>query len=449
MTTHFDLLVLGGGSGGIATARKAASYGAHVGLIEKGDLGGTCVNLGCVPKKIMWYAAQLAEAYQQGADYGFHLDMPKLNFATLVAHRTAHIKKLNSIYQEHLEKSKVTLIKGQASFVDPHSIKVNDQLYSAKHIVIATGASPKQMTIPGSEFSINSDGFFDLTHLPKKAAIIGGGYIAIELASILRQFGTEVKILLRGDKPLRNFDTLISDTVSSHFSAEGIDILKNCEVTQIEHNKNDKLTVYCKNKESIAQLDTVLFAIGRQPNTQDLNLNAAQIKTNDSGHIITDQWETTNLAHIYAIGDVTGKKPLTPVAIAAGKYLATRLFDGKTDAHLDYDNIPSVIFSHPPIGTVGLSEQAAIETYGKHAIKTYQTEFNPLLYAIGTKKNPTKMKLVTLQETGKIIGCHLIGLAADEILQGFAVAIKMGATKSDFDQTVAIHPTSAEELVLM
>ena len=449
MTTHFDLLVLGGGSAGIATARKAASYGAKVALVEKSHLGGTCVNVGCVPKKIMWHAAQLSEAYQHGAEYGFQLDVPHLNFATLVAHRNAHIKKLNLIYAENLEKSNVTYIKGQAAFTHSNIIKVNGELYTASHIVIATGSSPKIPTIPGQEFGINSDGFFDLNHLPQNVVIVGGGYIAIELASILQQLGSMVKVLLRGDKPLRKFDSLISDTVLKTFAKQGIEVIKNCEVTHIKRDGNNKLTAYCKDKTNITDLDTLLFAIGRQPNTHDLNLKAAQINTNDSGHIITDKWETTNVSHIYAVGDVTGKKPLTPVAIAAGRHLAQRIFGGISGSYLDYDNIPSVIFSHPPIGTVGLSEQEAIEHFGESALKIYQSEFNPLFYALSENKNLTKIKLITLKDSGKIIGCHLIGLAADEILQGFAVAIKMGATKDDFDQTVAIHPTSAEELVLM
>ncbi len=449
MAKHVNLLVIGGGSGGLAAAKKAAFYGASVALIEMGRLGGTCVNVGCVPKKMMWYTGEIADAYHRGPAYEFKHGDLRFDFEKLVTRREQFIAKLNLLYQQQLQQSGVQYIKGVAVFSDAHTVIVNHDTYTADHIIIATGCCPDSPSIKGTEFSINSDGFFALKQQPKKMAIIGAGYVAIELASVLKQLGSEVKLLIRYDKPLRHFDPMISDSLIEIMTAQGIQLLPHHQVTEITRDTQGQLTIHCHDNEIVSGIDSALFAIGRHPRTEKLNLPAAKIKTDKVGFITTDKWEATNIPHIYAIGDITGKKLLTPVAIAAGKHLATRIFGGEKKAHLDYHNIPTVIFSHPPIGTVGLSEQEAIQQYGRDQLSIYQTQFTSLYYALSDQKIPSRMKLITLKESGKVIGCHLIGLGSDEILQGFAVAIKMGATKKDLDDTVAIHPTNAEELVLM
>lgn len=444
---EFDLLVIGGGSGGLAVAKKAASYGATVALVEANHIGGTCVNRGCVPKKMMWYAGEIAEAYRLAQGYGFQYHDVNINFETLVTNRQEHIAKINQVYEKQLQDQHICYIRGSAQFVNAHTIKVNDESYTAHHIVIATGCYPSQPSIKGAEFGIDSDGFFNLRLQPKKVAIHGAGYIAVELAMILNQLGSDVTLLIRHDKPLRQFDTLISDSIMDIMIAQEIKVLPHHQIDEVTKDNHSQLNIHCINQQTINGIDTLIFAIGRTPHTHDLNLKAANVKTDDAGFIITDMWETTNVPHIYAIGDVTGKKLLTPVAIAAGRRLASRVFGHDKNSYLDYKNIPTVVFSHPPIGSVGLSEQEAIKKYGRDQLIIYQTEFNSLFYAMSEYKIPSKMKLITLKPNETIIGCHLIGPKSDEMLQGYAVAIKMGATKKDFDDTVAIHPTNAEELV--
>ncbi len=449
MTKHVNLIVIGGGSGGLAAAKKAASYGATVILIEMGRLGGTCVNVGCVPKKIMWYSGEIAEALQMAPAYGFQQQDLTLDFKELVTRRENYIHKLNQLYEKQLDQNNVDTIKGAASFLDSHTVSINQDSYTADHIIIATGCCPDQPILKGAEFSINSDGFFALQQQPKHIAIIGAGYIAVELACVLNQLGSKVKLLVRYDKPLRHFDPIISDTLLDIITSKGIQVLPHHHASEITRDARGQLTLHCMENDDITGLDTVLFAIGRHPRTQMLNLFAAGVNTDKIGFIPTDKWETTNVPHIYAIGDITGKKLLTPVAIAAGRQLATRLFGGEKNACLDYHHIPTVVFSHPPIGSVGLTEQEAVEIYDRDELIIYHTQFNSMFYALGEHKVPSKMKLITLKDTGKILGCHVIGLGSDEMLQGFSVAIKMGATKKDFDATVAIHPTNAEEVVLM
>lgn len=449
MDKDFDLLVIGGGSGGLAAAQKAAAYGVKVALVERGLLGGTCVNLGCVPKKITWNASYLAELDHFGKAYQFNYEKLNFNFTQFVLERRSYIKKLNDLYEQQLSKNKISLLKGQSTFLDPNSILVNNERYTAKQIIIATGSEPTPLTVKGAQFAVNSDGFFALDTLPKTVVIIGSGYIACEFASMLNQFGCNVKLLVRGKQLLSKFDSLLGNALMENMQAQGVEVLTNHPIAEIERNDKSKLTIHCPNQKSITHADFVLYAIGRRPRTEKQNLQAAGVKTNAHGFIETDKWEATNVPHIYAIGDVTGKKLLTPVAIAAGRKLSARLFGGERDAYLDYENIPTVVFSHPPIGSVGLSEEAAVEQYGREQLKIYQTKFIPLFFAVSEFKIPSHMKLITLKDSEKVIGCHVIGLGSDEMLQGFAVAIKMGATKKDLDNTVAIHPTSAEELVIM
>jgi len=449
MQNHFDLLVIGAGSGGLAAAQMAASYGAKTALIEEKVIGGTCVNVGCVPKKIMWYAGELAELQRFGKAFGLKMNKTSFHFQSLVERRERYIEKLRHIYAERLQKSKIHYIKGSASFLDAHTLLVNKKSYTADKIIIASGCRPEHPPVKGAEWGIDSDDFFALKRLPKRVALIGSGYIAVELASILNQLGSEVVLLLRHERPLRHFDESLGKMLMTIMTAQGIQLLPHHSVQEIKRDAKKKLTVVCGNNKSISKLDAVLYAIGRTPQTASLNLEAASVKVDPHGFVITDRNEKTNISHIYAIGDVTGKKLLTPVAIAAGRRLSARIFGKVKQAPLDYDKIPTVVFTHPPVASIGLSEEAAVEKYGKKRLSIYKTQFNSLFYSLSEEKIPTLIKLITLKPDEKIIGCHLIGKSADEILQGFAVAIHMGATKKDLDTTLAIHPTSAEELVTL
>ncbi len=442
-----DFLVIGGGSGGIAAANRAASYGASVALIEKAKLGGTCVNVGCVPKKVMWYASEIATTVQEAQDYGFELTYHGLDWATLVTKRHAYIARLNDVYANGLNKNGVTHIQGQAEFIDAHTVTVAGTQYRGKQILIATGGKPSIPKIPGAQLGITSDDFFALKQQPKKVAVLGAGYIAVELAGMLHGLGSDTTLIVRKQSPLRNFDPLIIETLVSTLEKQGLPLLTNHVPSALEQQEDGTITIQFEHGGNLAGFDTVLWAVGRIPETQ-LNLAAAGVELDKRGYIVTDKWQTSSVSHIHAVGDVSGRVQLTPVAIAAGRRLANRLFDNQQD-YLDYENIPTVVFSHPPIGTVGLTEPAAIEQFGKDQIKVYTARFTPMRDSLLTHQLPTAMKLITLGAEEKVIGCHMLGAGADEILQGFAVAIKMGACKRDLDNTVAIHPTSAEEFVTM
>lgn len=445
----FDLIVLGGGSGGIATAIRAAKHGAKVAVVEQSHLGGTCVNLGCVPKKIMFNASLIAESFHRTYDYGFSPARVKLNWINLINKRNAYIAMLHEIYAKRFTQYKITKLEGTGSFHDTNKIIVNETIYQAEHIVIATGGEPASPAIEGIQHTIDSDGFFALSKQPKKTAVIGGGYIGVELAGILNGLGSETHLLLRGDRPLSHFDSMLGDTLADIMKAKGIIIHQQHKAQAINLHSDGRKSIACESGSIIPNIDVIITAVGRKPRTTHLNLEAVKVKIDTKGFVIVDGFQNTSTEGVYAIGDATDAPALTPVAIAAGRRLADRLFGKQPDACLNYDNIPSVIFSHPPVGSVGLSEAEAIELHGKASIKVYQTRFNPMLDALSDSKTPTVMKLVTLGETEKIIGLHVIGYGADEMLQGFAVAVKMGACKKDFDNTVAIHPTSAEEFVTM
>jgi glutathione reductase (NADPH) len=446
---HFDLIVLGGGSGGIASAVRAAKYGAKVAVIELSYLGGTCVNLGCVPKKIMFNASMIAETIHKCSNYGFsHLDA-KLNWNKLVNKRNLYIKRLRDNYAKRFEEFKITHIKGMGIFQDEHSIIVNNKTYQSDHIIIATGGEPSIPTIHGIQHIIDSDGFFSLTKQPKKVAIIGSGYIGVELAGVLHGLGTDTHLLMRGTRPLSRFDQMLGDTLLEIMQRQGITVHQNHKASEINLHSDGKKSIVCHSGAIIQDIDVVISAVGRIPRTGNLNLAKIGVKTDSDGLILVDDFQNTSVPGIYAIGDVTKAPPLTPVAIAAGRRLADRLFGNQPNACLNYDNICSVVFSHPPVGSVGFSEEKAIELHGKENIKIYQTRFNPMYDALSDEKTPTAMKLVTLGKEEKIIGLHVIGYGADEMLQGFGVAVQMGACKKDFDNTVAIHPTSSEEFVTM
>jgi len=449
---HFQYLVVGGGSGGIASARRAAEFGVSVGLIEKQALGGTCVNVGCVPKKIMFQAAMHAEEFQDKIDYGHNITQTDpFNWKDLKVKRDAYIQRLNGIYLNNLSKSKVELIRGEGTFVDKNLVAVGNDVYSADHILIAVGGYPTWPSIPGAEHGISSDGFFELETLPKKAVVVGAGYIAVEMAGIFKSLGSDVTLILRKDKALRSFDTMIVDTVTEELEHLGINLVKNArEVAHVEKNEEDgNLTVCTKSGAVIDEVDCLLWAIGRTSNTGKLGLDKAGVDMDGKGDIIVDDFQNTSNPNIYAVGDATGKWQLTPVAIAAGRRLAHRIFNNESNLKLDYANIPSVVFSHPPIGTCGITEQEAREKYGDDQIKIYQSSFTPMYHAMTQRKQLTKMKLVCAGPEEKVVGLHMIGRGCDEMLQGFGVAMRMGATKADFDNVVAIHPTSSEELVTM
>ena len=445
---QFDLLVIGGGSGGVATANRAASYGAKVALFEAGRMGGTCVNVGCVPKKIMWTTASLHDAVEEAADYGFAAQPGALNWAELKSRRDAYIERLNSVYERGLDNNKVEVVHAHARFVEPHVVEADGRRYTAEHIVIAVGGRPIWPEIPGAELGITSDGFFELKEQPKRAVVVGAGYVSVEFGGLLRALGAEVTIALRRDHFLRHFDKTLRDELMKQMEADGVRFVKHVTVMDIQ-KKDDGLCVELGNGELIHGNDTVIWAIGRRPNTDRVGIENTGLEFKPDGTIPVDRLQQTDVPGLYAIGDVIGKFELTPVAIAAGRRLADRLFGGQTGRHLVYETIPTVIFSHPPIGTVGLPEAQAIEQFGIDNVKVYETRFTPMHYAFSQRQIPCTMKLVVTGPDETIVGCHVIGLGADEMMQGFAVAVRMGATKQDFDDTVAIHPTGAEEMVTM
>lgn len=449
MTEHFDLISIGGGSGGMATARRAARYGAKAAVIEGGRLGGTCVNVGCVPKKVMWNAANLAWGLEHAADYGFRLgDGYSLDWSDLHKRREAYIERLNGIYFRNLERENIALIEGYARFVDERVLEVNGKRYSADHIIIATGGRPKHPDIPGAELLIDSDGFFALDHQPSKVAIVGAGYIAVELTGVLHHLGSDATLVLRGEKPLRGFDEILRDGFMEASQGDSLHVVTGFDTARLERADDGSIALYSQDGRCLDGYETVIWAAGREPNTDQLGLENTSIELNADGSIPTDPYQETNVPGVYALGDIASEWQLTPVAIAAGRRLADRVFGGMEGRRLVYENIPTVIFTHPPIGTVGLTEEQAREQHGE-AVKIYTSRFISMDYALSDDKRRTLMKLVCVGPEETIVGAHIFGPHADEMLQGFAVAVRMGATKQDFDDTVAIHPTSAEEMVTM
>ncbi|KAF2184373.1 glutathione reductase-like protein [Zopfia rhizophila CBS 207.26] len=456
-----DYLVIGIGSGGIASARRAAKYGAKVVAVESNRMGGTCVNVGCVPKKVTWNAAAISETFKDARSYGFSgYDTPSFDWPCFKKKRDAYVKRLNGIYENNLNRDKIEHVKGRARFVGKDEVEVvlevgGTQKIKAKHILIATGGRPTIPDIPGKELCIDSDGFFELEAQPKSIATSGAGYIGVEMSGMLHALGTRVHFFIRGQKLLRSFDPMIQDTVTKEYERQGINLHKKSQIIKVEDIGNGlKRVTYQEmesKKESTIDVETVLFAVGRTPEIEDLHIKDFGIKLNEKGHIIVDEYQNTNLPNVHAVGDVCDRGfELTPVAIAAGRRLSDRLFGDKKDAHLEYSNIPSVVFAHPEIGSIGLTEPGAREKYGDK-VKVYKTEFTAMYYAMmePEDKGPTAYKIICVGEEEKVVGLHILGTASSEILQGFGVAIKMGATKKDFDNCVAIHPVSAEELVTM
>lgn len=452
MTTsenHFDYISIGGGSGGIASANRASRYGKKVAIIEANAIGGTCVNVGCVPKKAMWFGAQVAEAIHKYApDYGFDVKVNQFSWQKLVQSREAYISRIHQSYDRVLGNNKVELIKGFATFIDNHTLNVDGTIYTAEHINIAVGGRPIKPPVPGAELGIDSDGFFDLLEQPKRVVVVGAGYIAVELAGVLHSLGTETHLLVRREKPLRQFDDMLSDTLVDIMKEEGPTLHPHTEVEAIEKQTDGSLLVKLNGDRSL-QADTLIWAIGREPATDKLKLENTDVELDPRGYVIVDEYQNTTAKNVYAVGDNIGIVELTPVAVKAGRLLAERLFNGQTDAKMDYTNVPTVVFSHPAIGTMGLTEKEAIAMYGESEIKVYNSSFAAMYTAVTSHRQATKMKLVCAGANEKVVGLHGIGFGMDEILQGFGVAMKMGATKADFDNCVAIHPTSAEELVTM
>jgi glutathione reductase (NADPH) len=445
---HHDLVVLGAGSAGIATAIRAARHGARVALVEPGLPGGTCVNVGCVPKKAMWLAAELAHAQHIAAAVGFPLEPVALDWPTFVAHRQRYIEGIHASYRRRFDEAGIEVVAARGRFIDAHRVEAGERELEAGHVVIATGGRPQRPQLEGGELGIDSDGFFALDACPRRVAVVGGGYIAIELAGVLHALGADVQLFVRRKHLLDSFDREIAHALGNAMAARGIAPVFGCQPLAAIREA-DGYRLRFGDEDSTGGFDELIWATGRQPNSADLGLEAIGVKCDERGHVIADEWQDTNVAGVHAIGDVTGRLALTPVAVAAGRHLADRLFGGKPEARLDYSNVPTVVFSHPPIATVGLGEAQARAQHGEEAITIHRSSFRPMLTALAGSDERTLMKLVCAGAEQRVVGIHLVGPGVDEILQGFAVALKMGACKADFDATVAIHPTSAEELVLM
>lgn len=446
MDDQFDLLVIGGGSAGLALAIRAARLGARVTLFAPDELGGTCINRGCVPKKAMWLAADLAQSQQLAADVGFDMRPGKLDWPAFIVRRQAYIERARDAYAHRLQEHRVHVVSARARFVDAHTLQADDKHFSAPHIAIATGSRPRKLDLPGAELAIDSDGFFQLDACPERVGIIGGGYIAVELGGVLHTLGAQVELFSRSPL-LSHFDAMLGEQLGAMMTASGITQTCGCGVNALVR-KDGALWMDCADHARHGPYDKLISAIGRVPNVETLQLDAAGVVLDGDNNINTDRCENTNVQGVYAIGDVNGKRALTPVAIAAGRALAQRLFGSDADAHLDYANIASVVFSHPPVGSVGMSENEARDQYGE-AVRVHAASFRPMLMALAGHAQQTHMKMICVGDDERIVGLHGIGRGMDEMLQGFAVALRMGARKSDFDHTVAIHPTSAEEFVLM
>ncbi|SFX50255.1 glutathione-disulfide reductase [Marinospirillum alkaliphilum] len=446
MSEHdFDLLVIGAGSGGVRAARMAAGRGVRVGIIEDRYWGGTCVNVGCVPKKLYSYAAHFGEDFADAAGYGWNIGTPQFDWPVLRDNRAREILRLNGVYNRLLDNSGVTRIEGRGKILSAHSVQVGEKTYSAERLLITTGSWPYIPDFPGSEHCITSNEVFDLPVFPKRFLVYGGGYIAVEFASIFKGLGAETTLVYRGNKLLRGFDEEVRDFVQEEIGAHGVKLLLEQEIQSLER-KADKLLVTLADGSQLT-VDAVLCATGRRGNLAGLGLENVGLKANAQGEIPVDEHFCTEVPSIYALGDVTGGPQLTPVALAEAMVLVHNLYSGEAARVMNYDNIPTAVFCHPNISTVGLSEEKARQVYGE--IRVYSTSFRPMRNTLSGNPGRCLMKLVVDDASDKVVGCHVVGPEAGEIVQGMGIAVKAGLTKADFDATLGIHPTSAEELVTL
>ena len=442
MRKHYDMIAIGAGSGGLSAVERASEYGKKCAVVEVNQVGGTCVNVGCVPKKVMWFAANAAQTIKNSNGFGFDISINDFSWTKLKDGRENYINGINEWYDGYLEKLGIDYFHGFGKLIDKNTISVNGENLTADTIVLSPGGEPSVPKIEGAKYGITSDGFFELNELPKRVAVVGGGYIGVELAGVLNSLGSEVSLFVRSQKLLNGFDELIQSSLENDYREHGIKIEFGTSIDKISKDK----TLHT-NKGDFSGYEQIIWTVGRDPLTQHLGLENVGVKTDQRGFILTNKFQKTNISNIYALGDATGRAPLTPVAIAAGRRLSDRLYNNMKNRRLSYENIPTVVFTHPPIGTIGMTEEEARKKFKN--VKVYQSQFTPMADALSDHKTTTALKLVCVNNNEKVVGCHIMGHGADEMLQGFAVAIKMGATKKQFDDTVAIHPTSAEELVTM
>jgi glutathione reductase (NADPH) len=440
----FDLFTIGAGSGGVAASRRAGSYGARVAICEESRTGGTCVIRGCVPKKLLVYGSSFADAFADAPGFGWERVRPRFDWAKLIRAKDAEIARLEEIYKNLLESSGVTRIEGRGRLVDPHTVEVAGRRYTAAHVLIATGAHPVVPAVPGIEAAITSNEALDLEALPRRIIIVGGGYIAVEFAGIFASLGTEVTLVIRGEELLTGFDDDVRTTLALEMRARGVEIRARTEIVRIEKGPGG-VTATTQLGEEIGA-DIIFYATGRRPNTRGIGLEEVGVRLTETGAVEVDEWSRTSVPNIWAVGDVTDRLNLTPVAIAEGRALVETLFNDNPTKP-DHTNVPTAVFSQPPVGTVGLTERQARAAYGE--IDVYRTRFKPMRNTLAGREERTMMKLVVDRATDRVLGCHMVGADAPEIIQGFAVALKCGATKRQFDQTIGIHPTSAEEFVTM
>ena len=446
MSYEFDLFVIGAGSGGVRAARFAAGFGAKVAVAESRYLGGTCVNVGCVPKKLLVYGAHFAEDFEQAPGFGWTLGESSFDWATLIANKDREINRLNGIYRNLLVNSGVTLIEGHARITGPNEVEVNGQRHSAKHILIATGGWPQIPEIAGREHAISSNEAFFLKALPKRVLVVGGGYIAVEFAGIFHGLGAQTSLLYRGDMFLRGFDGAVRKHLHEELTKRGMDIQFNADIARIDKQADGSLKATLKDGREL-EADCIFYATGRRPMLDNLGLEATGVKLDKRGFVEVDDLYQTAEPSILAIGDVIGRVQLTPVALAEGMAVARRLFKPEQYRAVDYAMIPTAVFSLPNIGTVGLSEEQAVED--GHAVQVFESSFRPMKLTLTDCQERTFMKLVVDANTDKVLGCHMVGPEAGEIVQGLAIALKAGATKQHFDETIGVHPTAAEEFVTM
>ena len=454
MKYDFDLFVIGAGSGGVRTARMSAKRGLSVAIADHQALGGTCVNVGCVPKKLFVYASEYSHSFNQAKGFGWDLEGIRFNWKRLLENKNKEIARLNEIYRDLLDNSGVKIIYGKASISAPNSILVNNKTYTAKNILIATGGKPYVPNFPGSDLVITSNEAFYLDKLPKKIIIVGGGYIAVEFAGIFNGMGVETHLIHRGELFLKGFDCDVRNKIKEEYEIQGVNLHFSNEIESIESSKHKKelgqnINKYryrarLKDANSI-EADLIMFATGRLPNTENLGLTNINLKLNDNGSIYVNEYYETSISNIYAIGDVIGKIELTPVAIAEGMAITEYFVTGKRIS-VHYSDIPTAIFSQPNSASVGHTEDVA-KIIHRDDLDIYRSHFRPMKETLGGGKSKVFMKLIVVRSTNKVIGCHMVGDYAGEIIQGLAVAIKAGATKQDFDNTIGIHPTAAEEFV--